>query len=149
MRTLPIPFDAFQSPTEPSREPDAMAKAMEAASPDEIADPMLKSFRHFADEQKEDRLALAACSRGARVPLTPRGDRLLDVLASVGGAPTTATSKQHRRDPSRQYERGNPRCRVAPTALAASIAHTVASLSPPICSSVEHSQGVKHATSNS
>ena len=47
-----------------------MAKAMEAASPDEIVDPMLKSFRHFADEQKEDRLALAACSRGPRSTLT-------------------------------------------------------------------------------
>jgi pimeloyl-ACP methyl ester carboxylesterase len=47
-----------------------MAQAMEAASPDQIADPMLKSFRHFADEQKEDRLALAACSRGPRVPFT-------------------------------------------------------------------------------
>ena len=55
---------------EPGREPDAMAKAMEAASPDEISDPMLKSFRHFADEQKEDRLALAACSRGPRVEIT-------------------------------------------------------------------------------
>ena len=42
---------------EPSRDPEGMAKAMEAASPDEIADPMMKSFRHFADEQKEDRLA--------------------------------------------------------------------------------------------
>ena len=57
---------------EPARDPDAMAKAMEAASPDEIADPMLKSFRHFADEQKEDRLALAACSRGPRAPITAR-----------------------------------------------------------------------------
>ena len=56
---------------EPARDPDAMAKAMEAASPDEISDPMLKSFRHFADEQKEDRLALAACSRGPRTPFTP------------------------------------------------------------------------------
>jgi hypothetical protein len=55
---------------EPPREPGAMAKAMEAASPDEITDPMLKSFRHFADEQKEDRLALAACSRGGRTELT-------------------------------------------------------------------------------
>jgi pimeloyl-ACP methyl ester carboxylesterase len=55
---------------EPGREPDAMAKAMEAASPDEIADPMLKSFRHFADEQKEDRLALAACSRAPRSPVS-------------------------------------------------------------------------------
>ena len=55
---------------EPGRDPDAMAQAMEAPTPDAIADPMLKSFRHFADEQKEDRLALAACSRGARIPLT-------------------------------------------------------------------------------
>jgi len=55
---------------EPAREPDAMARAMEASSPDEISDPMLKSFRHFADEQKEDRLALAACSRGPRSPIT-------------------------------------------------------------------------------
>jgi pimeloyl-ACP methyl ester carboxylesterase len=56
---------------EPSRDPEGMAKAMEATSPDEITDPMLKSFRHFADEQKEDRLALAACSRGPREAITP------------------------------------------------------------------------------
>ena len=56
---------------EPPRDPDGMAKAMEAPSPEAIADPMLKSFRYFADEQKEDRLALAACSRGPRTPLTP------------------------------------------------------------------------------
>ena len=55
---------------EPSRDPEGMAKAMEAATPAEIADPMLKSFRHFADEQKEDRLALAACSRAPREPVT-------------------------------------------------------------------------------
>jgi pimeloyl-ACP methyl ester carboxylesterase len=55
---------------EPAREPEGMAKAMEAASPDDIGDPMLKSFRHFADEQKEDRLALAACSRGPRAEIT-------------------------------------------------------------------------------
>jgi pimeloyl-ACP methyl ester carboxylesterase len=56
---------------EPARDPEAMAKAMDAASPDEIEDPMLKSFRHFADEQKEDRQALAACSRGPREAITP------------------------------------------------------------------------------
>ncbi len=56
---------------EPARDPEAMAQAMEAPSPDAIADPMLKSFRYFADEQKEDRLALAACSRGPRGPFTP------------------------------------------------------------------------------
>lgn len=62
---------------EPSREPDAVAQAMEAASPDAISDPMLKSFRHFADEQKEDRLALAACSRG------PRSEITLDALGAI------------------------------------------------------------------
>jgi pimeloyl-ACP methyl ester carboxylesterase len=56
---------------EPPQDPDGMAKAMEAESPDQIADPMMKSFRHFADEQKEDRLALAACSRGPREAITP------------------------------------------------------------------------------
>ena len=55
---------------EPSRDPEGMAKAMEAASPDEIADPMMKSCRHFADEQMADRLAVAACSRGRREPMT-------------------------------------------------------------------------------
>src|SRR5204862_86669 len=60
---------------EPPRDPDGMAKAMEAATPDEIADPMLKSFRHFADEQKEDRLALAACSRGPCSTTSGRASR--------------------------------------------------------------------------
>jgi pimeloyl-ACP methyl ester carboxylesterase len=55
---------------EPSREPDGMARAMEAASLDEIADPTLKSFRLYADEQKQDRLALAACARGPRAEIT-------------------------------------------------------------------------------
>jgi pimeloyl-ACP methyl ester carboxylesterase len=48
-----------------------------ARDPDAIADPMLRSFRHFADEQKEDRLALAACSRGPRTPFTP------DILMAI------------------------------------------------------------------
>ena len=55
---------------DPPRDPDGMAKAMDAASPADITDPMLKSFRHFADEQKEDRKALAACSRGPRIAIT-------------------------------------------------------------------------------
>lgn len=41
-----------------------MADAMNAASVDAISEPLLKSFRQFADEQGEDRLALAACSLG-------------------------------------------------------------------------------------
>jgi pimeloyl-ACP methyl ester carboxylesterase len=40
-----------------------MADAMEAADPETITDPMWKSFRQFADEQKEDRFALAALTR--------------------------------------------------------------------------------------
>jgi len=41
-----------------------MADAMNAASIDGISEPLLRSFRQFADEQGEDRLALAACSQG-------------------------------------------------------------------------------------
>ena len=52
---------------------EPMALAMEADSPDSITDPMLRSFRHFADEQGEDRLALAAFTRGRGEPLA-RGD---------------------------------------------------------------------------
>lgn len=46
-----------------------MAAAMEAADPAAIEDPLLRSFRQFADEQREDRLALAACARGAALPV--------------------------------------------------------------------------------
>ena len=49
---------------DPPRGGDQMVAAMTAASADEIADPLLRSFRQFADEQGEDRLALAACSQG-------------------------------------------------------------------------------------
>lgn len=42
---------------------DPMALAMEADSPDAISEPLLRSFRQFADEQGEDRLALAAFTR--------------------------------------------------------------------------------------
>ncbi|QQS14546.1 MAG: alpha/beta hydrolase [Rhodospirillales bacterium] len=54
---------------EPQPSDGRMAAAMEAADPATIEDPMMRSFRHFADEQKEDRLALAACSRGARMEI--------------------------------------------------------------------------------
>jgi pimeloyl-ACP methyl ester carboxylesterase len=42
-----------------------MAEAMEAADPETIKEPMLQSFRRFADEQGEDRLALAAFTRSS------------------------------------------------------------------------------------
>jgi len=47
-----------------------MAEAMEAESIDAIKEPMLKSFRQFADEQGEDRLALAALTRNRDAQLT-------------------------------------------------------------------------------
>jgi pimeloyl-ACP methyl ester carboxylesterase len=40
-----------------------MAEAMEADDIESIKEPMLKSFRQFADDQGEDRLALAALTR--------------------------------------------------------------------------------------
>lgn len=46
----------------------SMAEAMEASDPETIGEPLLRSFRHFADEQGEDRLALAACVRGRSEP---------------------------------------------------------------------------------
>ncbi len=47
---------------------DALAEAMETADPDSIANPLLRSFRRFADEQGEDRMALAALSRAQDAP---------------------------------------------------------------------------------
>jgi pimeloyl-ACP methyl ester carboxylesterase len=46
-----------------------MAKALLAEDPETIEEPMLRSFRHFADEQGEDRLALAACTAVQNPPL--------------------------------------------------------------------------------
>jgi pimeloyl-ACP methyl ester carboxylesterase len=48
-----------------------MADAMNAPSIDAISEPLLKSFRQFADKQGEDRLALAACSEGRDTNFTP------------------------------------------------------------------------------
>jgi pimeloyl-ACP methyl ester carboxylesterase len=47
-----------------------MADAMEAADPETIKEPMLKSFRQFADAQGEDRLALAALTRAKDTPFS-------------------------------------------------------------------------------
>jgi pimeloyl-ACP methyl ester carboxylesterase len=41
-----------------------MAEALTTADVSAITDPILKGFRQFAENQGEDRLALAACSRG-------------------------------------------------------------------------------------
>jgi pimeloyl-ACP methyl ester carboxylesterase len=51
---------------DPPRPGHPMADAMATASPDQISNPMLRSFRQFADDQGEDRMALAACSRAMK-----------------------------------------------------------------------------------
>lgn len=56
---------------------EALAEAMLAEDPGSITHPLLRSFRHFADEQGEDRQALAAFSRTGNPPFTP------DQLASL------------------------------------------------------------------
>ena len=56
---------------EPSGSGGVMAAAMEADDPNSIEIPMLRSFRQFADEQGEDRQALAAIVRGKSAPVTP------------------------------------------------------------------------------
>ena len=44
--------------------PMTMAEALAAEDPAVITDPILRGFRQFAENQGEDRLALAACSEG-------------------------------------------------------------------------------------
>lgn len=48
---------------EPQPAGNPMAHAMEAGNVDDIAEPLLKNFRRFADAQGEDRLALAAFAK--------------------------------------------------------------------------------------
>lgn len=54
-----------------SQHGDVLARAMEGPDAATISNPILRSFRAFADEQGEDRLALAACARGGNYGVTP------------------------------------------------------------------------------
>jgi pimeloyl-ACP methyl ester carboxylesterase len=56
---------------------EPLAEAMLADDPSTITQPMLRSFRQFADEQGEDRKALAAVTRVKNQPLNR------DVMAAV------------------------------------------------------------------
>lgn len=47
----------------PARPNAPLVEAMEAQNIDAISDPLARSFRQFADDQSEDRLALAACAK--------------------------------------------------------------------------------------
>jgi pimeloyl-ACP methyl ester carboxylesterase len=55
---------------EPPPPGNPMADAMDADDPATISEPLLRSFRQFADEQGEDRKALAACARAANPAFT-------------------------------------------------------------------------------
>jgi len=56
---------------EPREMSFTMADAMKAASADDIPEPMLRSFRQFAEEQGEDLAALAACAGSANAMRDP------------------------------------------------------------------------------
>ena len=58
----------------PTVSPMTMGQAMRAEDPAAITDPILRGFRQFADDQGEDRLALAACAEG--VATAPSRDDL-------------------------------------------------------------------------
>lgn len=49
--------------------PQSIAEALEAPSLEDVTDPMGRMFRAFADSNKADRKALAACIRGSRQSL--------------------------------------------------------------------------------
>jgi len=48
---------------------ESIARALEAPSVDDVADPQQRMFRIFADQTRSDRKALAACIRGTRQTL--------------------------------------------------------------------------------
>lgn len=80
----------------PSGRGEFMAQAMEAGDPDSIDNPMLRSFRQFADEQGEDRLALAALVRGKSAPVTEEllANLRLPVLVAAGSRDALAGDPQ-------------------------------------------------------
>ncbi len=63
-----------------------LAAAMRADDPADIADPLTRGFRIFAEAQGEDRLALAACAerRNAPLALTELARLAMPVLVLAG-----------------------------------------------------------------
>lgn len=70
----------------------AIAEAMEAPTLDSLSDPMLRSFRAFAEASKGDLRALAACARGSGDSLSEADVRgiVCPVLVAVGTADVIA-----------------------------------------------------------
>ena len=71
-----------------------VVKALEADSLDEVADPVGRTFRAFADQTRSDRKALAACLRGSRRLMTKEeaAGIAVPVLIAVGTADEIAGS---------------------------------------------------------
>lgn len=71
-----------------------VATALEAASLDDVTDPMGRTFRAFADQTRSDRRALAACLRGSRRLMTHEeaASIKVPVLIAVGTTDDVAGS---------------------------------------------------------
>ena len=71
-----------------------VAKALEAASLEDVTDPVGRTFRAFADQTRSDRRALAACLRGSRRLMTQdeAAGITVPVLIAVGTADEIAGS---------------------------------------------------------
>jgi len=71
-----------------------VALALEAPSLDDVADPVGRTFRAFADQTRSDRLALAACMRGSRGLMSREdaGRITVPVLIAVGTTDEVAGS---------------------------------------------------------
>ena len=73
-----------------------VAEALEASSLDEVADPVGRTFRAFADQTRSDRRALAACMRGSRRLMTREEAAAITVpvLIAVGTVDEIAGSAE-------------------------------------------------------
>ncbi|HET6388449.1 alpha/beta hydrolase [Hyphomicrobium sp.] len=63
-----------------------IARALEAESIDEVTNPAARTFRAFAEQTKSDLLALAACIRSSRAPISAEmvSEIAAPVLVAVG-----------------------------------------------------------------
>lgn len=68
---------------DPPRAANLLSEAMLAENPECISEPLLRSFRQFADEQGEDRAALAACAGGLDFQFSPDALSALSVPTLV------------------------------------------------------------------
>ncbi len=73
-----------------------VAEALAAPSIEDVADPVGRTFRAFADQTRSDRRALAACLRGSRRLMTPEEAAAIrvPVLIAVGTQDEIAGSAQ-------------------------------------------------------